>query len=90
MDRYGLVLRLWKRGNGLHFFEVAGFNSHPKVTFPSVLSLLLPNFQGPHAFPRTLNSTYIYEGVTVSHLENIAFGLQYADHLVLFLKILLE
>ena len=53
-----------------------------KLTFPFVLSLLLPNFHGSHTFPRTLNSTYIYEGFTVSHLENIAFGLQYADHLV--------
>ena len=63
---------------------MAGFNCQPTVTFPSVPSLLLPNFQGPHTFPRTLNSTYIYEGFMVSRLENIAFGLQYADHLVLF------
>ena len=85
MDRYSLVLRLWKSWNSLHFFKVAGFNCHPKVTFPSVLSLLLPNFQGPHTFQRTLNSTYIYEGFMASHLENIAFVLQYADYPVFFL-----
>ena len=33
MDRYSLVLRLWKRWNGLHFFEVAGFSCHPKLRF---------------------------------------------------------
>lgn len=54
MEKYNLVLTLWKSRKLLNFSEMTQFNGNPKEKFQFVLSLVFPKFQGPQRVQRKL------------------------------------